>query len=45
MRFATLNVAGTPQPITTRPELGVINGTRMVYVGTGKYLSKGLVDH
>jgi type IV pilus assembly protein PilY1 len=29
---------GGVQPITTRPELGEIDGTRWVYVGTGKYL-------
>jgi type IV pilus assembly protein PilY1 len=26
------------QPVTTRPELGDINGTRVIFVGTGKYL-------
>jgi type IV pilus assembly protein PilY1 len=39
--FATLysNTAGTAtQPITTRPELGLVSGKRMVFVGTGKYL-------
>ena len=29
---------GTAQPITTKPEVGLINGHVMVYVGTGKYL-------
>jgi type IV pilus assembly protein PilY1 len=34
-----LDPAGMPQPITTRPELGLVNGTdRVVYVGTGRYL-------
>ncbi len=26
------------QPITTEPELGVVSGFRMIYVGTGQYL-------
>jgi type IV pilus assembly protein PilY1 len=46
MDFATLfadgttpNVAGTsPQPITTAPVLGQINGKRVVFIGTGQYL-------
>jgi type IV pilus assembly protein PilY1 len=29
---------GTPQPITTRPELGEVQGFSVVYVGTGKLL-------
>ena len=29
---------GNPQPITTAPELTIINGRRMVYVGTGQLL-------
>ncbi|MEO8137543.1 MAG: PilC/PilY family type IV pilus protein [Betaproteobacteria bacterium] len=37
--------AGKPQPITTRPELSVIKGYRVVYVGTGRYLgTNDLVD-
>lgn len=28
------------QPITTRPELGLINGKRVIFIGTGKYLEK-----
>jgi len=37
--FATLkDAAGTAQPITTRPELGKVEGKRAVFVGTGKYL-------
>ena len=37
------NVAGTlTQPITTRPELGDVGGTHMVYIGTGRYL--GITD-
>jgi type IV pilus assembly protein PilY1 len=31
-----------PQPITSRPELGSVNGYAMVYVGTGRYM--GLAD-
>jgi type IV pilus assembly protein PilY1 len=30
--------SGVVQPITTRPELAEINGKRVLYVGTGKYL-------
>jgi type IV pilus assembly protein PilY1 len=40
-RLATLRgpEAGNPaQPITTRPELGLVAGRPMVYVGTGRYL-------
>jgi type IV pilus assembly protein PilY1 len=41
--IATLaDAAGVRQPITTRPELGLVGGTRVVYVGTGSYL--GLTD-
>jgi type IV pilus assembly protein PilY1 len=29
-----------PQSITTRPELGVINGQRVIFVGTGRYLGE-----
>jgi type IV pilus assembly protein PilY1 len=32
------NAAGQEQPITTRPELGNINGYTVVFVGTGRYL-------
>jgi len=40
---ATLaDAAGVRQPVTTRPELGLVGGTRVVYVGTGSYL--GLTD-
>jgi type IV pilus assembly protein PilY1 len=36
---------GKPQSITTRPELAVISGFRVVYVGTGRYLgASDLVD-
>lgn len=37
--FAILkDTSGQVQPITTSPELGLINGKRVVYVATGKYL-------
>jgi type IV pilus assembly protein PilY1 len=29
---------GNPQPITTKPELGDVAGTAVVFVGTGRYL-------
>jgi type IV pilus assembly protein PilY1 len=32
------DAGGTPQPITTRPELGQVGPDIHVYVGTGKYL-------
>jgi type IV pilus assembly protein PilY1 len=39
LKFAVLKDAGgAVQPITTRPELGIINDKRVVYVATGKYL-------
>jgi type IV pilus assembly protein PilY1 len=31
----------TPQPITSRPELGQVGSLAMVYVGTGRYLGQG----
>lgn len=34
--------SGNPQPLTARPELGLVNGNAMVYVGTGRYL--GVTD-
>lgn len=38
-KLAHLEAGGTPQPITTRPELSKLeDGTRVLYVGTGKYL-------
>ncbi len=37
--------AGRPQSITSRPELGVIDSKRVVFVGTGRYLGvDDLVD-
>jgi Tfp pilus tip-associated adhesin PilY1 len=41
---AVLNLAqlkdatGKPQSVTTRPELSIVSGFRVVYVGTGRYL-------
>lgn len=32
--------ANKPQPITVKPELGNIDGKRIVFVGTGRYLGK-----
>ncbi len=38
-KLATLvDGSSRPQPITTRPELGLADGNRMVFVGTGRYL-------
>ena len=44
--FATLkDGTGKEQPVTTPPVLGLAEGKRVVYVGTGKYLEqKDLVD-
>ena len=45
LQLAQLKVGTTPQPITTRPEIGVVDymGAKVpvVYVGTGKYLGTG----
>jgi type IV pilus assembly protein PilY1 len=41
LKFATLfsdSGGANAQPITVRPELGKINGKRVVFIGTGKYL-------
>ncbi|MFZ6646709.1 pilus assembly protein [Undibacterium sp. TJN25] len=39
LKLATLKDASNNfQPITTEPMLGNVNGTRVVFVGTGKYL-------
>ena len=39
LRLATLaDSAGRPQPVTVRPELGQVDGHRVVFVGTGRYL-------
>lgn len=39
-RLTTLAIGTTPQPITTKPELGKIKdiSDRIVFIGTGKYL-------
>lgn len=38
-KLAHLEASGIPQPITTKPELSAIaSGTRLILVGTGKYL-------
>jgi type IV pilus assembly protein PilY1 len=39
-KLANLNAGGSGQAITTSPELGVVSGSRVVYVGTGKYLEQ-----
>jgi type IV pilus assembly protein PilY1 len=40
-QLATLaDGSGVRQPVSTRPELGVVSGSRVVYVGTGRYLGK-----
>ena len=42
LNFALLkDGSGNVQPITTAPELGLINYKRVVFVGTGKYLELG----
>lgn len=40
VKLANLNISGTPQPITTRPELGLVSGKHAIYVATGKYLEQ-----
>jgi type IV pilus assembly protein PilY1 len=41
VKLATLrDPGGVRQPITTAPQLGIINKTRVVFVGTGKYLEQ-----
>lgn len=42
--FATLKAGSVAQPITTAPEIGIINDTRVVFVGTGKYLEPTDLD-
>lgn len=36
--LATLRNTSGIQPITTKPELGTVNGSQIVYVGTGRYM-------
>jgi len=39
LKLGTLtDVSGRPQSVTTRPELGLVQGNRVVSVGTGRYL-------
>jgi type IV pilus assembly protein PilY1 len=39
VQVATLKDSfGTAQPITTKPELGLINSRRVIFVGTGRFL-------
>lgn len=38
LQIATLKNGSTPQPITTVPQLGVVDKQRIIFVGTGKYL-------
>lgn len=41
-RLVTLTDASlNPQPITSRPELGTVNGKPIVFIGTGKLLEMG----
>ena len=41
VKLATLrDPSGVPQPITTAPQLGLINKKRVIFVGTGKYLEQ-----
>jgi type IV pilus assembly protein PilY1 len=44
IKFATLLAGTTPQPIMTTPVLGKISGSRVVFIGTGKYLETGDVS-
>jgi type IV pilus assembly protein PilY1 len=40
-RIATLrSKTGVPQPVTSRPELGLVGEHAMVFVGTGRYLGQ-----
>jgi len=41
VNVATLTTGSTPQPITTKPELGLINTYHVVFVGTGQFLGVG----
>ena len=46
MRMATLlDAAGKVQPVTTRPELGLVDSSRAVFVGTGRYLGGSDLQH
>lgn len=38
-KFATLvDASGNPQPVTSAPEIGLYQGRRFIYFGTGQYL-------
>lgn len=46
LKLATLfGPSGLAQPITTTPELGVVNRKTIVFVGTGKYLERSDLDN
>jgi type IV pilus assembly protein PilY1 len=36
--LAQFTIGSSPQPITTKPELGKVGGKNVVFVGTGRYL-------
>lgn len=36
--LATLRSTTAVQPITTKPEIGIVSGNRIIYVGTGRYM-------
>jgi len=38
VKLAELKDGATPQPITTKPELGLISSRRVIFVGTGRFL-------
>ncbi len=38
VKLAELKAGSTPQPITSKPEIGLVNGKTVLFVGTGKYL-------
>jgi type IV pilus assembly protein PilY1 len=41
LKLAELKDAGgKPQSITSRPELGIISGNRVIFIGTGRYLGQ-----
>lgn len=39
-----VDASGDPQPITTRPDMTLVSGARMLYFGTGKYLEGSDLD-
>jgi len=39
MKLGTLvDAAGNPQPVTTKPELATVQGSRVIYMGTGEFM-------